>query len=360
MARLLAILGLSTAVAAAYLLLWPIPIEPVAWHAPPDRGFVDPFAPNDQLRAATAIDLYPFEGPEDAALGLDGAIYATTLSGHIVRVSNGRVAEFAFVGGRPLGLETDRDGTFVVANAFSGIQRVDLQGGVTTLVDSVLGRPLVFANSVAIGPDGRIYFTESSSKFGAAAYADTFGATFLDVLEHGAHGRLFAFDPAKDQTDLLLDGLSYANGVAISHDGEFLVVADMSNYRILRYWLQGPDRGTTDVLLENLPGFTDNLKTGLNGRFWAGFAAPRKSILDRYADSPFVRKIIYRLPSFLRPEAEEISHVFAFNGDGEILMSLHDPDARYPTLTGVLETRRELYLTTLFGNALPRIAKRDL
>jgi len=359
-ARLLAFLGLSTAILAAYLLLWPVPIEPVAWVAPPDRGFVDPFATNDQLGPATGIDLRAFEGPEDATLGLDGAIYATTLSGHVIRVANGRVSEFAYVGGRPLGIETDRDGTFVVANAYTGIQRVDLQGRVTTLVDSVLGRPLVFANSLAIGPDGRIYFSESSSKFGAEKYADTYGATFLDVLEHGAHGSLFAFDPESGRTDLLLDGLNYANGVAISEDGSFLVVADMANYRILRYWLDGPGRNTTEVLLDNLPGFTDNLKTGRNGRFWAGFAAPRKAILDRFSDSPLVRKVIYRLPSFLRPEAARISHVFAFNGDGEILMNLHDPDARFPTLTGVLETRRNLYLTTLFGNELPWIAKRDL
>ena len=38
-------------------------------------------------------------------------------------------------------------------------------------------------------------------------------------------------------------------------------------------------------------------------------------------------------------------------------MNLHDPAARFPTLTGVLETRRYLYLTTLFGHSLPRIRK---
>ena len=41
-------------------------------------------------------------------------------------------------------------------------------------------------------------------------------------------------------------------------------------------------------------------------------------------------------------------------------MNMHDPDARYPTLTGVLETQRNLYLTTLYGNVLPVIAKKDL
>ena len=52
--------------------------------------------------------------------------------------------------------------------------------------------------------------------------------------------------------------------------------------------------------------------------------------------------------------------MIAFNGDGEILMNLQDPDARFPTLTGVLETQRSLYLTTLFGHEFPVIAKSDL
>ena len=129
---------------------------------------------------------------------------------------------------------------------------------------------------------------------------------------------------------------------------------------ILRHWLAGPQRGTTEVLLENLPGFGDNLKTGLNGRFWLGFAAPRKKIVDQLADKPFLRKMVIRLPRAVRPAADVSSHVIAFNGDGEILMNLQDPDARYPTLTGVLETQRNLYLTTLYGKTLPVLAKSDL
>ena len=73
-----------------------------------------------------------------------------------------------------------------------------------------------------------------------------------------------------------------------------------------------------------------------------------------------LRKVIQRLPASMRPNAEPFSHVIAINGDGEVLMNMHDPDARFPTLTGVVETRDTLYLTTLFGNQIPRIAKRDL
>jgi sugar lactone lactonase YvrE len=343
-----------------YLLAWPVPIKPVSWDAPEDRGLVDPYASNDQLTSATPIDLQPFEGPEDATLGADGQIYATTHSGHVIQLNNGQINEYAFPGGRPLGIEARSDGTFVVANAFLGLQRVDRDGTVTTLLDEVDGQPLVYANNLAIGPDGIVYFSESSSKFGAESSHGTYEASLLDLMEHGGHGRVFAFDPATKNVQVLLEGINYANGVAVSEDGSFLLVSETGHYRVLKHWLTGQRKGSTDVLLENLPGFPDNLKSGLQGRFWLGLAAPRNRLLDQIADKPFLRKVVQRLPQLLRPKVVPSSHVIAFNGDGQVLMNLHDPAARFPTLTGVVETRQSLYLTTLFGASLPRVDKRNL
>ena len=358
MKKFLAIAALPLLAALLYLSLWPVPIDPVAWQAPVDRGLTDPFLPNKLLQAATGIDLGEHEGPEDATLGADNAVYATTLDGAIVRVQGSNVEVFSHVGGRPLGIESDADGALVIANAFIGLQRVDGDGTVTTLFGGE-DAP-VFANNLAIAPDGMIYFTEASRKFGALAFSDTMEATLHDVMEHGGHGRVIAYDPATSQATVLLDDLAYANGIAISEAGDFLLIVEMNEYRILKYWLDGPRRGTSEVLIDNLPGFGDNLKTGLHGRFWLGFAAPRKAIVDRLAGKPFLRKVVMRLPKFLRPAAEQASHVIAFDGDGVILMNMQDPAARYPTLTGVLETRDKLFLTTLYGNTLPVIAKEDL
>ncbi len=344
--------------ALLYLLLWPVPVEPVAWQPPVDRGLVDPFAPNKLLQAARPIDLGKFEGPEDATLGRDNLVYAAVLSGDIIRIRNREVEHFAHVGGRPLGIEVDTDGSLVVANSYTGLQRVHPDGRIDTLYGGADTE--VFANNVAIGGDGKIYFTEASRKFGAKAFHDTMDATLFDVLEHGGHGRVLVFDPATGEAETLIDGLAYANGVAISAANDFLVVVEMNEYRVLKHWLAGPRQGETEILLENLPGFGDNLKTGHNGRFWLGFAAPRKPLVDKLADKPFLRKVIARLPKAVRPAADVSSHVIAFNGDGEILMNMHDPEARFPTLTGVLETQRSLYLTTLYGNVLPVIAKQDL
>lgn len=360
MKKTLAIAAMILALAAAYLLLWPVPIDPVAWQAPTDRGYVDPFSINDRLKFATGIDLGNYEGPEDATVGADGRIYATTSGGEIIRIQNRGVSVFANVGGQPLGIETDHDGSLIIANSYLGIQSVSRDGNVTTLLDEVDGEPLVYANNLGIGPDGIIYFSESSSKFGAEKFSGALSSSLLDIMEHGGHGRVFSFDPSSGTVRVLLRDLNYANGVAVSQDGSYLVVAETGHYRILKHWLTGEKKGTTEVLLDNLPGFPDNIKSGFSGRFWIGFVAPRNQLLDQLADKPFVRKLVQRLPAGLRPNAQPFSHVVAINGNGDILMNMHDPDMRFAMLTGVLETRDALYLTTLSGNQLARIDKRDL
>jgi len=348
------------ALVSAYLLLWPVPVDPVSWHAPDDRGYVDPFAPNNLLKPATGINLGDFEGPEDATLGQDGRIYVTTDGGSIIRIQNRGVSEFVNVGGRPLGIETDHDGSLVVANAVIGLQRIGRDGSVTILVDEFEQQTLENVNNLGIGPDGVIYFSQSSTKFTASGFGGSYEASLLDILEHGGNGNVYSFAPASGVVTRLMTNLNYANGVAVSEDGSFLLVAETSEYRILKHWLSGDLQGTTEVLIDNLPAFPDNIKSGLNGRFWVGFAAPRNQLIDQLSDRPFARKVIQRLPAALRPKAEPFSHVIAINGDGEVLMNLHDPAARFPTLTGVLETRDALYLTTLFGHRLPLIKKRDL
>lgn len=353
MRRVRAIVALILAAMLLYLSLWPVPIDPVAWEAPDDRGLVDPFAANQQLQVAKPVHLGLYEGPEDATLGADDRVYVTTASGHLLSIKGSAVQHFATTEGRPLGIATDRDGTLVVANAVLGLQRIDAEGGVTALAS-------VPANSVAIADDGRIFFSEPSSKFPAARYQGTFEASVLAIMEHGGHGRVWVFEPSTGRVDVVLDGLTYANGVALSAANDFLLVVETAGYRVLKHWLTGPQAGTTEVLLENLPGFPDNLKAGHNGRFWLGFAAPRNALLDSLSGQPWLRKVIQRLPAALRPQAQPAAHVIAFNAAGEILMNMHDPDARFPTLTGVLETQRSLYLTTLFGHELPVIAKADL
>ena len=74
---LLAVIGLL----AAYLLLWPVPIDPVPWAAPVPPGYTGPHAANDKLKGLSLIALPAGEsGPEHVALGPDGKLYAAVAS----------------------------------------------------------------------------------------------------------------------------------------------------------------------------------------------------------------------------------------------------------------------------------------
>lgn len=345
-----------------YVLAWPVPIDPVAWDAPIDRGLTGVFDRNDQLRLARSIDLGAHEGPEDVALGRDGFLYATTHSGDVLKISpTGRSIEvFASPGGRPLGIEVDADGSLLIANARFGVQRISTAGDHSNVLTEADGLPLNYADDVAVARDGTIYVSDASTKFSAIEFGGTLEASVLDMVEHGGNGRIVAYHPDTDSARVIMSGLNFANGVAVSDDQQYLLVAETASYRIHRYWLQGPKQGSSEIIIDNLPGFPDNINNGMNGRFWIGLAAPRNAILDDYSNSPFIRRMMMRAPQFLQPKPEMSSHVIAMNGDGEVLMNLQDPAARYPMLTGVLETRTTLFLTSLIGNKLPYVVKEDL
>jgi sugar lactone lactonase YvrE len=345
-----------------YLLFWPVPVSPLAWDAPRDSGLVDPFEANDRLNRAKPISVDEYEGPEDIVGGKDGYLYASTFSGHIIRLrDNGSdLSIFAHVGGRPLGLEFDAQGNLFVANAPLGLQRISPDGNVETVVGEVDGERISYANDLAIAADGRVFFSDASSKFNPGNATGSYDASLLDILEHGGHGRVFEYSPTIQQTRMIMVGLNFANGVAISEDQQYLLVNETGHYRVLRYWLDGPKTGTTDIIIDNLPGFPDNVNNGLNGKFWIGLVAPRNKMLDDLSDSPLLRKMVQRLPAFVRPKAVPSSHVIAIDGDGQVLMNLQDTMTAFPALTGVYETRRSLFLSALFGNQIGSLDKRDL
>lgn len=344
-----------------YLLAWPVPVAPVAWDAPQDLGLIDPFEKNDRLQAATTFDLGVNESPEDVTVR-DGWIYASTLHGKIIRLrqDGSNLQDFAETGGRPLGIAFRDDGALIVANAQLGLQSVAPDGQVSTLLSEWPEGSRVYPNNVDVASNGRIYFSEPTRKFGGSEFADSYDASVLAIVEHGDDGRVLEFDPATGEVREILAGLTYANGVALSNDEQFLLVCETAEYRVWRHWLGGPLSGSSEVILDNLPGFPDNISTGMNDRFWLGLVAPRNALIDDLSKQPWARKIILRLPRAIRPAAEPSTHLVAIDGNGVVLMNLQDTSARFPSVTGAYETRNALYLSSLFGNRLARLDKAAL
>ncbi|MFO7552241.1 MAG: SMP-30/gluconolactonase/LRE family protein, partial [Haliea sp.] len=241
-ARLLVV---AAAVGLGYLLWWPVPVAPVAWNAPENPGYRGDFLPNTALAGVERLDIAATHGPEALALGPDGLLYTSSHEGWIVRYDP--VADnserWVNTGGRPLGLAFDGEGTLLVADAYLGLLGIAPGGELTVLSDRVNGAPIRYADDVDVAPDGRVYFSDASSKFGARAWGGTYEASLLDMMEHGGHGRLLVYDPADGSTDVVLDGLQFANGVAVSADGSFVLVNETASYRITRLWLAGERAG---------------------------------------------------------------------------------------------------------------------
>ena len=354
-------LMICLAVAASFLYLgfWPVPIEPTDWQAPSDQGYVGDFSSNTQLQAAEFVQLDNTDGPEALARGPEGDIYISSAQGWVLRHNplTRATTRWVHTDGRPLGMTFDANQNLLVADAYRGLLSIAPSGSVSVLTDSVEGSPIAYADDVDVAADGKVYFSDASTKFGARAHGGTYAASLLDTMEHGGHGRVLMYNPVDRSTEVLLDGLNFANGIALDADSRFLLVAETGHYRIKKYWLSGPDQGTTDILIDNLPGFPDNIVRGPNGRFWIGLVAPRDRLLDGMSSHPWLRKLVQRLPSILHPTIVPFGHVFSIDGHGNNIRSLQDPSGSYHGVTGALETEQWLYISSLFEDRLARLKR---
>jgi len=345
------ILGI-TATIIAYLALWPVPIDPIAWSAPNNKGYIQPFNQNQQLSLIKRIELDDAIGPEDYALAPDGNIYFGLRSGEIRYLDRqGDVHHWLNTGGRPLGMEFDKAGNLIVADAFLGLLTISSAGEITSLVTETDGIAVKYADDIDIANNGKIYFSDASTKFDAEKYG-TYAASMLDIMEHGGHGRLIEYDPTTNTSTTLLNDVNFANGVAVSHDQQSVLLNETGSYRILKVGISERNRGRKSLILENLPGFPDNINRGSNGLYWLGLVSPRSDILDALSNYGFIRKIIQRLPKLIQPKAQRFGHVIAINDRGEVIHNLQDPNGKYGATTGALEIGNTLYISSLHDTAL--------
>ncbi|NRB04858.1 MAG: SMP-30/gluconolactonase/LRE family protein [Rhodobacteraceae bacterium] len=320
-----------------YLLTWPVPIDPKSWTAPENAGYSGDFAANTKLANLRRVSLGAHSGPEDVAIGPDGLAYITTHDGVILRYDrqSGNLDTFADTGGRPLGLEFASDGQLYVADAYRGLLVIDATGDVTLLADQTsAGDPILYADDVDIAPDGRVYFSDASTKFGAEANGGTLPASILDLMEHGSNGRVLRFDPSTGETDTVVEGLNFANGIAMTADGQHVMIVDTGTYAVWKWPVAG---GAAEVIVENLPGFPDNINRAPDGTFWVGLVSPRNAPMDALSGSPNLRKMVQRLPASMRPAAQRYGFVLQIDETGNVLQTLQDPSGAYALTTGLIE-----------------------
>ncbi|KAF4402521.1 hypothetical protein G4B88_012306 [Cannabis sativa] len=213
--------------------------------------------------------------------------------------------------GRPLGLKFNRmSGDLYIADAYMGLLVVGPQGGLATRVATqAQGIPFAFLNGLDIDDrTGLVYFTDSSSHYQRRNYLSL-------ILSGEKTGRLMKYDPQIKEVNVLAENLSFPNGVVVSENGDFLLIAETTTCRIIRYWLQTSKAGTYEVFAE-LPGFPDNIKKSPRGGFWVGIHAKRKWIFKWILSHPLVAKFFLELPFDI---TEAYTHVSNWRGRGLIM-----------------------------------------
>ncbi|HUS23429.1 MAG TPA: SMP-30/gluconolactonase/LRE family protein [Candidatus Binatia bacterium] len=341
---------------AAYLLAWPVPIEPQPWTPAPAPKLEGAYAKNELLKKAELIAAGLGRGPEGVALDAQGRVYAGFDDGRVYRFAadGTQPVQLANTGGRPLGTLARPDGSVVVADAEKGLLRIAGDGAVTVLSSTADGVPFRFTDDVDAGTQSPVlYFTDASSRFGIHA-------TMADVLEHAPNGRVLAYDPASGTTQVVVRDLYFPNGIAVGPDDAFFLVNETTTYRILRHWLKGEKAGQTEVFADNLPGFPDNISFNGRDRFWCAIYSPRVADLDRFLPLPFVRKIVFRLPAAAQPRPAHFGMALGFNVDGQVVANLQGTgEGAYAPVTSVEEHDGWLYFGSLSAPSLARLRLGD-
>jgi sugar lactone lactonase YvrE len=340
--------------ALAYLLLAPVPITPAAWTPPTAPTLTGQYEKNTRLSSVQKLSLGEGHNPEDVALDAEGKIYAGFEDGRIIvlQPDGTQPRVFANTGGRPLGLIFDRAGNLIVADAIKGLLAVNKAGEIKLLADEADGMKFQCLNDLDIGADGTIYFTEASRKFPMAQHV-------YDLLEHGPNGRLLALHPQAQRPRTLLEDLHFANGVAVSPDQTFVLVAETGKYLIRRYWLTGSKRGQNDVFIDNLPGFPDGISSNGKDRFWLALVTQRQALVDRMLPHPFVRKVVLRLPKFLQPAPQRYSFVLGLDSQGHVVDNLqNDSTDCYAQIANVVERNGILYFGSIGEDTVGRFPLR--
>ena len=353
------LLGITCAIGlgVGIFLLWPSPIESRAFHSGPMPELVGPLAPNRTLEACLRISEGEIAHPDKLLVDEAGRIYAGDEAGRILRLlpsgqGDYSLEVYAEPGGRPMELDFDPDGNLIVANLQGSHFLIEPDGKAHRL-PTLEGLPLGGAG-VAVARDGVIYYGANTERQGSEQTE-----AFMSMLAARPTSELRAFDPRTGEVTTLVGGLLLPVGVELSAKQDFVAVAEFFAYRVTRYWIAGPKAGTSDRLIENLPGVVDGLSSDGRGTFYLTMPAYRTSALDWMHQHPWVKDQLAKvLPLLLKiglaPGATP-GLVVALDESGEILRSFQDPDGLVvSTVTAAEYHAGDLYLSSIAGDWIAR------
>ncbi|MBE7939706.1 MULTISPECIES: SMP-30/gluconolactonase/LRE family protein [Ramlibacter] len=340
-------------------------VSPTYHRLPPapdcSAGSAGPWAVNNRLRDVSLIGLGRIEAPEDVILDRDDNLYAGSRHGDIIRFfapDYERMEVFAHIGGQPLGMAFDRDWNLLVCVGGMGLYKVDPAGQVSLATDETNrswssindDSRLRLADDLDIADDGRVFFSEATVRYEMHEWP-------VDGLEARGNGRIVCWDPRDKSTRTVLRGLKFPNGICIASDRQSILFAETWGCCIKRYWFDGPRKGQVAMVIDNLPGYPDNINLASDGNYWLALVGMRAPAYDLAMRMPgFRRRMAKRVPvdEWLFPNINT-GCVLKFNEAGEVLETLWDLGGEnHPMITSMREHRGYLYLGGISNNRIGR------
>ena len=326
------------------------------------RDSGSPYALNDKLRAVETIGLGEVEAPEDVVLDSDDNLYCGNRHGDIIRFlapDYKRQEVYAHIGGQPLGMAMTQDGTLFVCVGGMGLYRVNTDRSVAKVTDET-NRSLLsiiddsrlrLADDLDIAPDGRIFFSEATVRYEMHEWP-------TDSLEARGNGRIICYEPRTGKTSTVLRNLVFPNGIVMASDGQSLLFAESWACRISRFWFDGPKKGTVEVVIDDLPGYPDNLNRASDGNYWLAIMGVRSPVFDLAMKRPaFRRRMSKKLPGdeWLAPNLNT-GCIVKISEKGEVLDVMWDLGGEnHPMITSMREHRGHLYIGGIHNNRIGRL-----
>lgn len=257
------------------------------------------------------------------------------------------------VSGGPNGVTLDPSGTHVlVSDVFrGGIYRVDVATEETELVH----RHRYGVNTARADSRGGIWFSQSTRNRPENGEEELFRAVAVEIPD----GALFYLPPAGSaegsEARLLVDGLSFANGIALDERAGHLYLSETMAGRVLRFRADVDAGQISDRSVALAVDHPDNLELDADGHLW--IASPVRSEVVVYDPATRASEAVFRIAT---PESERlIDAIEARQEEGKSVLDLLVPGLWEPgpgLITGMIvpDDGGPVYLTGL-GEALIRL-----
>lgn len=186
----------------------------------------------------------------------------------------------------------------------------------------------------------------------------------MDLFEGRPHGQIYVYDPSTKATELLLDGLYFPNGIAVSPDQQSLYFSETFANRLSKYILKGDQAGTYVSVLEGLPGSPDNIKFNSKGQLWVAIPSFRDALSDKLLKFLPIKRLLARLPGWIHEElvnTREMGGILVDVNRMRLLKILRSKEvSKIKMVTTILEKNDTLYFGSVSDNALGIVKLSDL